>query len=282
MQHMQANTMFWNGLLKASGGALNPPKCIWAHFQWKTSKHSNLTLQNNDQPQEADDKTPHLYLSSWWKTPSRLKWLWANEAHRYLGIQITMDGNSSQEMQIMIACTNKYCKLLNTCSFTRCEACMIYQQCFLPAIGYPLLATFMPNKQLNATQCTINSLFLSRFGYPCTMPRAVTHAPTTHGGIGMHKLSNEQVSRSACKSSNTCGHKPQPGQLISILIHHYRIMETNLWRYMQNTVECSPMDWQCMAIPTTSQRRDHPTKSMDTTNALAGLLMHPIDASWMT
>jgi len=37
IKQMQENITLWNGLLEASGRALNPTKCVWAHFQWSNT-----------------------------------------------------------------------------------------------------------------------------------------------------------------------------------------------------------------------------------------------------
>jgi len=220
----QENLDLWNGLLEATGGALNPPKSVWAHFQWTTNKHGNLILLPGEPTLPTNDHIPAaITLSRWGAPPSQLRCLLPTEAHRYLGVQLTMDGNSKQELQTMVSRTAKYSALLSSCTFTRREAKVIYRQCFLPAVSYPLPATFMPDKLLDATQTKVNSLFLNRIGYPRTMPKAVTNAPNTHGGIGMMVLSNEQGLQKCIQILKHIRADTATGKMIQILIDYYQL-----------------------------------------------------------
>jgi len=44
----QDNISLWNGLLEASGGTLNPTKCVWAYFRW-INMNGTLTLAESKQ-----------------------------------------------------------------------------------------------------------------------------------------------------------------------------------------------------------------------------------------
>jgi len=53
----QDNLKLWNGLLKASGGELNPSKCVWFYFFW------NLDSQGNTSIKAPPNTTPNIVLS---------------------------------------------------------------------------------------------------------------------------------------------------------------------------------------------------------------------------
>ncbi len=57
IKQTQENITVWNGLLKASGGVLNPTKCIWAHFRWSTI-NGTLTMAEPKQ-----DKSIQINIS---------------------------------------------------------------------------------------------------------------------------------------------------------------------------------------------------------------------------
>jgi len=159
----QENLDLWNGLLEATGGTLNPPKSVWAHFQWTTNKHGNLILLPGVPTLPDNDHIPAaITLSRWGAPPSQLRCLLPTEAHWYLGVQLTMNGNSKQELQMMASCTAKYSALLSSCMFTWHEAKVIYRQCFLPAVSYPLPAMFMPGNYLTTPKPKSIPSFLTK------------------------------------------------------------------------------------------------------------------------
>ncbi len=46
----QQNLSLWHDILQASGGLLNPKKCIWMMFYWKFYPLGKVTLTEPDQP----------------------------------------------------------------------------------------------------------------------------------------------------------------------------------------------------------------------------------------
>jgi len=87
IKQMQENITLWNGLLKASGRALNPTKCIWDHFQW-SNMNGTLTMTEPKQ-----DTSIQIHLS-WYNTEAQqVPKLNLTTANQYLGVQMTMNGN---------------------------------------------------------------------------------------------------------------------------------------------------------------------------------------------
>jgi len=69
---------------------------------------------------------------------------------------------------------------------------MVYQQCYLPALVYPLPATTMDPNKIQSTQDQVTSLFLRSMGYSHRFPRSIVFAPSTIGGLGLHHIGYEQ------------------------------------------------------------------------------------------
>jgi len=44
IQKVQYNLTLWNELLQASGGSLNPSKCVWFYFNWKQDAHGTVKI----------------------------------------------------------------------------------------------------------------------------------------------------------------------------------------------------------------------------------------------
>jgi len=90
----QHNLNIWNDLLQASRGELNPSKCIWFHFFWQINNCGTVSIA-----MPLDDSPP-ITLSVQHKPPVPIKRLAPSEAHHYLGIQLTTDGNYTAKMEL--------------------------------------------------------------------------------------------------------------------------------------------------------------------------------------
>jgi len=109
-----------------------------------------------------------------------------------LGMHLAMDGNMNQEYQILKDKATKYKKVLYRCKFTTAKAKTIYQQCYIPALVYPLTATSMDPTKIQETQDQVTTLFLCNMGYSRLFPRSVAFAPENIGGIGLRHIGYEQ------------------------------------------------------------------------------------------
>jgi len=180
LQIVQNNFRIWQGLLQSSGGMLNPPKCSWTPFLWKYNQfgHAQLTTL-------PPDPTNQLHASNLTGQQHTLQINKPTDAVRLLGVHITADGNYEKELCILQQKQHKYVQFLLCTPLSKCEAQVIYKQCYLPMVTYPLPATNMPPSKIYDSQCSVTSLFLTRMGYPRHLPRCVVYAPETIGGLGM-------------------------------------------------------------------------------------------------
>jgi len=191
IQTTQMNLNLWNNLLKASRGALNPTKCTWVHFQWQTS-NDLLTLQ----AQPSDIPDPQLILSCLGDTPQLFNKLQPHTPYWYLGVHLTMSGNWKNELQVLNNCnTKKYQQVLTACSLARHKAKVIYQQCYLPVVTYPLPASVIPPDKLHKAQCSTTTTFLVKNGLPMHLPTNSQVCPLSQKGTWL--LSLQHGTRSA-------------------------------------------------------------------------------------
>jgi len=181
----QQNLNTWSALVRCTGGALNPPKCGWAQFQWNYNQHGIPSLSKVQHP-------VGLKLLDRKGKVHQLKQHLPSTAVRILGVHIAMDGNMEQEYRILQEKANKFKQVLYRCKFTTTEAKTIYQQCYLPALVYPLPATSMDSKKIQSTQDQVTSLFLRNMGYSHKFPQSVVFAPVNIGGLGLRHIGYEQ------------------------------------------------------------------------------------------
>ncbi len=181
----QQNLSTWSDIVKCTGGALNPPKCGWAHFRWNYDKHGIPSISTIKHPirLKLPDRNGQVH---------QLKQHNPKEAVQILGVQIAMDGNMDQEYKLLKDKAEKYKKVLYRCKFTTAKAKTIYKQCYIPALVYPLPATSMEPTKIQEMQDHVTALFLSKMGYSRLFPRSVAFASAQIRGIGLRHIGYEQ------------------------------------------------------------------------------------------
>jgi len=214
----QFNLNLWRDLLQVSGGALNPSKCSWSPFVWVFDSLGNASLESS-----MDDASLVLVARDRQGVAHSLKRNNPSDAVRHLGVQVTLDGNSKKELQVLTQRNQKYQQFLQSCPLSRREARVIYKQCYLPAVTYPLPASFMPPDLIYKSQQSATLWFLLRMGYPRTLPRSVVYAPTNIGGLGFIHLGFEQGVQQTLQLLRHLRARTSNGQLYSILISSYQL-----------------------------------------------------------
>jgi len=233
----QHNLNIWNDLLQASRGELITSKCIWFHFFWQTNNHSTVSIA------VPLDDTPPITLSVHHEPPVPIKRLTPSEAHCYLGIQLTTNGNYMAEMELFCQQNECFVRLLHQCPFSYSDVTGIYKQCYLPTISYPLPATSIPAQKLRKLQSPATSIFLTKMGYPCTFLRAVAYAASDCGGIGFHHLGHEQGVQKCMQLIKHVRSKTSTGTVISVTLQHYQLMSGLSHSILQDT---RPLPWSAM------------------------------------
>ncbi len=216
-QTSQQNLSLWHDILQASRGLLNPKKCIWMMFYWKFYPSGKVTLAEPDQPIT-------ITIAETGNAPQNLTRIKSHEAHRYLGVQLTADGNQKAEIELFRKRTETYVRLLQQCPLTRREARVVYLQCYLPTLSYPLSATSINPTKLYRIQSKATAAFLSRMGYPRTFPRAVVYATTQRGGLGFRHLGQEQGVQQTLQIIKHIRSQTPTSKLYHIMIQHYQLL----------------------------------------------------------
>ncbi len=120
IQQMQDNITIWNGLLKARFGALNPTKCIWAHFRW-TNLNRILTMA-----EVKKETSIQITILRFGAEAQQVPKLNPTTANRYLGVQMTMNGNCNKELKILKERNENFIQMLIHSHFTHQETRTIY------------------------------------------------------------------------------------------------------------------------------------------------------------
>jgi len=150
-------------------------------IKWNFNPHSTPSLSQIQHPVglKLPDRRGNIH---------QLKQHSPKVAVRILSVHIAMDGNMEKEYSILKEKADKYKHILYRCKFTTAEAKTIYQQCYLPALMYPLLATSMDPKKIQAMQDQVMVLLLRNMGCSHLFPCSATFTPATLGGLRLQDI----------------------------------------------------------------------------------------------
>jgi len=170
------------------------------------------------------DTFPPLTLVVHHQPPVPIKWLALSEAHCYLGMHIATNGDYRTELTLFQQCNIHFIGLLQQCPSPHNNVMVIYKQCYLPMVSYPLLATLIPVAKLYKLQSPATSVFLSKMGYPHTFPQAAVYVSSNHGGLGFCHLRHEQGIQKCLQFIKHICMNTSTGTAYHIVLQHYQLV----------------------------------------------------------
>jgi len=207
----QSQVQWWNELIQASGGALNPTKCCCMVHTWMPDKFGIL------RPAPLPTDSIHIAITMDPNSP-RLPVLLPHEGTHYLGLYVNQFG-TTQPMETHIwQKAVVYTMTFQRTHMSRREAGVLYRSCFIPALAYSLPAIWLPPAFLDRIHRLSTSLILNKMGFHRNLPRSIVFAPRCLGGIGLCNFIHEQFA-----------------QQMIILLRHLRAA-TPLGRTMENMI----------------------------------------------
>jgi len=228
----QNQLQWWSQLIQATGGALNPKKCQAAIYTWNPDKNGILRLhaQPNDDQIIPDPQQPQ----------EQLQILKPHEGTRYLGVYVTMNGSTKPMESHLWKKALLYTKAFQRTHMSRREATVLYRSCFVPALCYPLPATWLQLKYFDRIHRLSTSTILNKMGYHRFLPRSMVFAPRSIGGIGLCNLHHEQSAQPIIILLRHLRANSPLGQTLEILIRTYQ-----LWAGMPHhiLVRTDPYNW---------------------------------------
>jgi len=233
MSTAQNNLRWWNQLVQVTGGSLNPKKCCGMLYQWEPDSKGILRLCKHDEVQHtlslSDDTNAHP-----------IPILPPTEGTRYLGIYLTTDRNTTPMERNLWAKTLLYTQAFQRTPMNHREAGVLYRSCFLPAITYPLPATWLPDRFFEKMHQHSTSTILNKMGYHRTLPRTLVFAPRAMGGVGLVNLQNEMEIQQILILVRHLRAATPLGKAMELLIRQYQ-----LWAGFKEHIltDSSPCPW---------------------------------------
>ncbi len=147
-KHMQSSVSTWEGLLRATGGALVPDKCFWYlidfkhnNGKWRYRSRDQIPgslFVHNDKGQQT--QIPHLEVS---------------EAQCTLGVRIALDGNSSTKLSYLVSVATEWHDKMARSWLSQHKATFSLHQVIFRKLQYSLLATTFSPKQCKSIMVPI-------------------------------------------------------------------------------------------------------------------------------
>jgi hypothetical protein len=182
---LQSDAQLWEKLLYTSGGKLEIPKCNFSVFDWDFDKFGRAHLIeppfSNLQVTSSDN---HKQLV--------IPVLKTNSSYKYVGIHIALDGNMTAHIQDLQTKCKQIALLFTQSYFNAKDSEQGFMTIYSPIVKYALPTTSISENSLQIIQQPDISSVLSRLGYNKNMPRAIIHASSMYGGVGLLDLFTEQ------------------------------------------------------------------------------------------
>ncbi len=204
---MQTVINRWEGLLRATGGALVPKKShwyfvdfLWTGTDWRYKKAHEcpgvLTVVDTN----GLDIVPLTRHE-------------VDHAEETLGVYIAMDGNNNEETQALRHKAIKFASNIRSTFTDPEDAWYALKFSFWKTLEYPLIAVTMTLTQWNRVISPALMDALPRANIDRHFPRSILHAPTRYQGLGLphpwHMMQVEHLitllEQTAHKSSLTGG-----------------------------------------------------------------------------
>ncbi len=229
-QQAQDQLQWWNKLVKVMGGSLNHKKCCTITYHWTPDRHGILTLSTpNDH---------NMITLKGNNNPQPITNIPLNQGTQYLGLYITGDRNTKPMEQNHWQKALKYTATFQRTPMSQREATVLYRSCFLPALTYPLLATWLPYTFFDKVHWLSTSVILNKMGYHKSLPRSLVFAPKELGRLGLCHLQHEMEAQQILLLIWHIRANTLLGIAIGILINYYQLWAGLASSVMNDTRAC--------------------------------------------
>jgi len=230
---MQDHLQWWANLVSVTGGDLNPKKCCGLIYHWTPDKRGIFQL--------AQPQIPRDFLSIRTGTQSQtIPMTEPNAGTRYLGIYLTIDRSTTPMEKHLLTKAALYTTAFRRTPMNHREAGVLYRSCFVPALAYPLPATWLPDSFFDKVHQLSTSTILNKMGYHRTLPRSMVFAPKHFGGVGLRNLKHEMETQQIVILLRHLRANTPLGRTMEILIRQYQ-----LWAGLSQPIlmDTSPCPW---------------------------------------
>jgi hypothetical protein len=173
----------WEGLIRATGGALVPSKSFWylVDFQWDGTDWIYWDTADMPASISVRNTAGTAYEELTCKNP--------NESEVTLGVGLAVDGNAKGQVAKLKDAVKDFVAKLNSGPMDRNDVWKSLQERIGVALSYPLTATQLTYDEWEKEiMSPLLQAVLPRAGFSRSMPRAVVFGPSEHQGLNFMHL----------------------------------------------------------------------------------------------
>ena len=183
---MRRGISTWSTLLRFTGGELSSPKCFFSIVRYNQRTDGTSRIEYT----KEEDYKLEVSLNNEVKEIQHVK---PRNGSRLLGVRISTSGNFNDEYHFRKQQSNDMATLIRRTKLSRTECYLIYKTRYKPRIHYPLPITTFTDKRTEEIERPFINELLPKLGVNRKMPRDVVFAPRFMGGMGLTKISHDQL-----------------------------------------------------------------------------------------
>ena len=213
LQQFQPAVDRWEGLLRATGGAIEPSKSWWVliDFVWDAPSHEFKYRSIEDMPGE-------LTVKDHTGTQRILKRIEVEDSNNQptLGVRLTMTGDLTDQLYHLAQEAETFAFQLQQTRADKKAVFYTYQSSFMKTIEYPLTATTFTEAQWNSIMAPVIKTVLQKSGFSATFPRDIFFGPVKYQGFGCKHPYYHQEMLHVVTLVNEILNTTQTGQLLIV------------------------------------------------------------------
>jgi len=159
---------------------------------------------------------------------------------QYLRIYLTANRSTTPMEQHLMKKAVLYTMAFQRMPMNHCKAGILYRSCFIPALAYPLPATWLPDSFFDKVHQLSKSTIRNKMGHHRTRKSSMVFVPKYFGGVGLRNLQYEMEAQQIIILLRHLRAKTMLGQTMEILLRQYQ-----LWAGLSQPIlmDTSPCPW---------------------------------------
>jgi hypothetical protein len=217
LEKIQEGLNTWEGLVKASEGALSNGKSCWWYVDFSFDHKGDWRYKKME---ELEGEPIAINIDGTRKTLKRLE---VNESFETLGVQLNPIGDDTAVFNDMQKWAKNWSQQIKKSTLKDHEAHTARNVTIRKKLEYPLVAVTLTRKQCDKVMSTLLTTSLPKAGYNCNFLRKALHGPPSLMGRGVLHIYATTVAKHVQEMMIEAPHNSPSGQLIRTSIEQAKL-----------------------------------------------------------
>ena len=226
---LQLMLTVWDKLMEVTGAAIAPDKCWWylVDFVWSGGLW-HYRDAGKDKILRVRDKDGIF---------NRLEYQGFKTSMEMVGVLLAPNGNQTEQLQRLRKKATTWAGHINTSPLDDVSVWLALNQTILRGVEYPLAATTLSQRQLDAVMSPILQCALPRAGFVRSFPHAVLYGPVALQGLGVTNPFLHQFTRHIQDIVDQTWRKTPVGELIIANLEAAKLEAGLFWSLFDQPIE---------------------------------------------